>query len=490
MTDKLRKQSVMMGTVGVGVGEIVGLQNREQGRGQLSYLREGLFQADETTVQVRPIAMVATMAEEDGEEGVMELRRGQYTTRQAFSFKGGSNVGLLKPSMVVKQDGDRTEVVMQISLDDLKERLKLFGDEVRVVVSGGRGKQLELPLDPKAAVVEAGGVDVELFSEEETSIVSCGACRRVGDRSEMKRVDMRHHAAGHAFLSELPVSLCGFCGLDVGCSLVLKQGKLFSTCSLKLANFYYSKHEGPRTEALDKRLKLETEEEVAAATCEALRRSKPRPTVQNIPIPCPVDACGKTIWKHNIIAHLREKDHVLPVSVRATQWRRRGRAVLGELHELMSLGKRGGKSYDLREEALVQVEGKLAEVRTLLGGEGNKLGVRLSFCLEEVVWESKPALAKYHSTRGEHKERKSKPRGSGKGAGKGGLEQGGAGAAAAVQAEEDGEEEEQEEQEEQEEGEEGEEEAEGEDEGEEGAGTSRGKRRSAGPDAGSASKRR
>lgn len=57
--------------------------------------------------------------------------------------------------------------------------------------------------------------------EEKTSTVSCEACRRVGDRLEMKRPDMRHHAAGHAFLSDLPVSLCGFCGLDVGCSLVL-----------------------------------------------------------------------------------------------------------------------------------------------------------------------------------------------------------------------------------------------------------------------------
>ena len=90
-----------------------------------------------------------------------------------------------------------------------------------------------------------------------------------------------------------------------------------------LANFNYSKHEGARTQALDKRLKLETEDEAATATSDALRRSKPRPTVQNIPIPCPVAACGKTIWKHNITPHLLEKDHVLPVSVRATQWRRR-----------------------------------------------------------------------------------------------------------------------------------------------------------------------
>ena len=87
-----------MGTVGVGVGEIVGLQNREQGRGQLPYLREGLIQAAETTVEVRPIAVVATMAEEGGEEVVMELQRGIYTTKQAFSFKGGRFVSLHKPA--------------------------------------------------------------------------------------------------------------------------------------------------------------------------------------------------------------------------------------------------------------------------------------------------------------------------------------------------------------------------------------------------------
>jgi len=302
---------------------------------------------------------------------------------------------------------------------------------------------------------------------------------------------MRHHAAGHAFLSDLPVSLCGFCGLDVGCSLVVtEENKLLATCSLKLAGFSYSTLEGTRRAALEKRLKLEADAEVAAATSLGLRRSKPRPTVQNIPIPCPVDACKDTIWKHNIIPHLRQHDHAVPVSGRGQEWRRRGRAVLGELHKLISLGKRGGKSYDLREDTLVQVEEKLAEVRALLKGEGNKQGVRLSFCLEEVVWESKVALAKYHSTRGEFKERNSKPRGNGKGAGKGGAEQGGAGAAAAVQVEEDGEEEEEEEEEEEVEAE-GEDQREDQGEEEEGEDEGEGrKRRSRGRQAGPANKRR
>jgi len=54
------------------------------------------------------------------------------------------------------------------------------------------------------------------------------------------------------------------------------------------------------------------------------------------------------------------------------------------------------------------------------------------------MWESKAALAKYHSTRGQHKPRKIKQRGSGKGRR---SEQGRSGAAAVVEdyGEEEGE---------------------------------------------------
>ena len=133
------------------------------GRGKLPYLREGLIQAAEKTLEVRPIAVVATMAEERGEEVVMGLQRGIYTTKQAFSFKGGRFVSLHKPDMVMVEDGDRTEVTWQISLVDLKERLGLLGEEVRVVAGGGKGKELGVPLDPSAAVLEAGSVRMELF---------------------------------------------------------------------------------------------------------------------------------------------------------------------------------------------------------------------------------------------------------------------------------------------------------------------------------------
>ena len=105
------------------------------------------------------------MAEEGGEEVVMKLQRGIYTTKQAFSFRGDRFVSLHKPDMVMVEDGDRTEVTWQISLVDLKERLGLLGKEVRVVAGGGKGKELGVPLDPSAAVQEAGSVRMELFSE-------------------------------------------------------------------------------------------------------------------------------------------------------------------------------------------------------------------------------------------------------------------------------------------------------------------------------------
>jgi hypothetical protein len=91
-------------------------------------------------------------------------------------------VSLLKPDMVMVEDGDRTEATWQISLDHLKERLGLLGDEVRVIAGGGRGKELEVPLDPTASVLEAGGVRMELFSEEETEIVSCEPAMPPGER--------------------------------------------------------------------------------------------------------------------------------------------------------------------------------------------------------------------------------------------------------------------------------------------------------------------
>jgi len=80
------------------------------------------------------------------------LRRGHYTTTQVY----GRFVSLLKLDMVVIEDEDSTQAIMQIPLDHLKERLMLVGAKVRLLAGGRRGKHLEIQLDPKASVVEAG----------------------------------------------------------------------------------------------------------------------------------------------------------------------------------------------------------------------------------------------------------------------------------------------------------------------------------------------
>ncbi|GAB5035720.1 Hypothetical protein NocV09_02900280, partial [Nannochloropsis oceanica] len=72
-----------------------------------------------------------------------------------------------------------------------------------------------------------------------------------------------------------------------------------------------------------------------------------------------------------------------PVPCRGQEWRRRRRPVVVELHKLISLENWGGKPYDLGEETLTQVEGMLAEARTVLTAESNKQGVR---CLSAWRW--------------------------------------------------------------------------------------------------------
>jgi len=44
----------------------------------------------------------------DGEDGVVELERGHYTSKQAFLFKGGHFMSLLKPEMVVIEGENST----------------------------------------------------------------------------------------------------------------------------------------------------------------------------------------------------------------------------------------------------------------------------------------------------------------------------------------------------------------------------------------------
>jgi hypothetical protein len=434
-TDRALGMVTIKGVLGVGVGEIVGLQNKEQRGGRLPFLREDLFLAADTTVQVRPIQVAAVAAaEEEGEEGavaVLELRLEEYTTREPLTFQGGRLVGLLKPQVVQKVDGGRTRHIYQIDTSHVRERLALLAEEVRVLGTDGLHALECLPVEPKASVAQAGTVEVLLGREKDMKIVRCEACVRGNSSSQMERADLRLHAAGHLFLpsSSTPKSLCGFCGLELAqsrCSVEVKNGKLLSTCSFKLARLKYRMYAEEREVELKHRLALERESEVAAATNAGLGlggSKAGKAVVRNIPIPCPVPSCSSVIWKLNLIPHLLEGDHPLPVPGRAQRWRKRGRAVLNELQVLLTTSQRAQKTYALGEGALQDVAKKLEEVRELLAVEGGDLSATVSFCLEEVVRESQPALSKFYITRGDYKLRgKRKDKGKKKGKGGGGGE--------------------------------------------------------------------
>jgi hypothetical protein len=433
------------GTLGVGVGEIVGLQNKGEGKRRLPFLREGLFMAADTTVEVRPIkvAAVGTTEKEGVAEAVhvLELRLEEYTTPQPFSFKGGRHVGLFKADVVHKEDDmGGTEHVFQIDAHLLGERLALFAEEVRLLAGGGRAGLAELPIHSGACVELAGTVELALWKEKDTSVVRCEPCLRSRQSSDMLRAHLRQHAAGHLFLSPLPVSRCGFCGLEVaetGCGLALgADGKLRSTCSLTLAKFRYGQFAQEWQEALRQRLELGTEKEVADATKSRLRL--PKPTVRNIPIPCPIPGCSSTIWSYNFIPHFLEPGHPLPLPGRAQRFRKRGWVVLRELHKLIATSPRAPRTYALGEGVLVQVEEKLEEMRDLLAAGGQDLSRSVSFCLEELVRESQAALSKYYSTLGPYEARAGGKR---KGKCKGGGDDSSAAEAAAATAEEESEDE-------------------------------------------------
>ena len=497
-TDRSLGMVTIKGVLGVGVGEIVSLENKEQGGGRLPFLREDLFLAGDTTVQVRPIQVApVTAVEEEGEEGavaVLELRLEEYTTREPFTFRGGRLVGLLKPQVVQKVDGG-TQLVYQIDTSHLQERLALLAEEVRLLVNDGPHGVEGLPVERQAAVPQAGTVDVFLGKEKDEKTVRCEPCQRGLQVSEMERADLRLHAAGHLFLRAVSSSksLCGFCGLELAqsrCSVDVKDGKLLSTCSFKLARFKYRVYAEERERDLRQRLAMEGESEVAAATKLrlGLGGSKAgKAVVRNIPIPCPMPGCNSVIWKLNLIPHLLEGDHPLPMPGRAQHWLRRGRAVLKELQEVLTTSQRAHKTYALGEGVLQQVATKLEEVRDLLNMVGRDVSITVSFCLEEVVRESQPALAKHHATRGPFKERaprkdkgKKKGEGKDKGEGEGGGDEGGSGAVAEALGESN------EGSEDEEEGE-----GEGEGEGERGAagGQSNGKRPADGMGADSAGKK-
>ena len=179
----------------------------------MPFLREDLFLATDTTVQVRPIEVATvTAAGEEGEEGavaVLELRPEEYTTREPFTFRGGRLVGLLKPQVVQKVCGGRTQHIYQIDTSHVRERLALLAEEVRLLGINGLHALEGLPVEPKASVAQAGTVEVLLGRERDMKIVRCEASVRGNSSSQMERADMRLHAAGHLFLpsSSTPKSL-------------------------------------------------------------------------------------------------------------------------------------------------------------------------------------------------------------------------------------------------------------------------------------------
>jgi hypothetical protein len=202
---------------------------------------------------------------------------------------------------------------------------------VRLLGTDGLHGLEGLPVERQASVAQAGTVDVLLGKEKDMKIVRCEPCLRGSNCSEMERADLRLHAAGHLFLPSLssPKSLCGFCGLELAqsrCSVEVKDGKLLSTCSFKLARLKYRLYAQEREGELRRRLALEGGLAVAAATKVGLGlggSKAGKAVVRNIPIPCPMPGCSSVIWKLNLIPHLLDGEHPLPLSGRAQRWRSR-----------------------------------------------------------------------------------------------------------------------------------------------------------------------
>ena len=65
----------------------------------------------------------------------------------------------------------------------------------------------------------------------------------------------------------------------------------------------------------------------------------------------------------------------------------------------------------MKPEAVEEAAGLLGEVRGILRDQPNmEDGLRVAFCLEEIVSESKSAISYYHSKKGPHVNRKSAPK--------------------------------------------------------------------------------
>ena len=101
------------------------------------------------------------------------------------------------------------------------------------------------------------------------------------------------------------------------------------------------------------------------------------------------------------------------IDSRQISWRIQGKDLLLKLHNLMCspASPVRGRSQDLTPEAVEEAARLLGQVRKILRDQTNKEdGLRLAFCLEEIVSESKSAISNYHSKKGPHVPRKSVPR--------------------------------------------------------------------------------
>ena len=454
--------------MGVGVAEITTLQNKGVGKGLLACMPEAAFASAETVVEVRLLKVVGA----SGMQGVLELRRGHYITQKPLQLKGGQFIGLLKPDVVMEEvvvmdsDSDHEQqtkktAVMQIDVEHLEERADLFAQEVEGRLHGLKdGARLLPKADALRLLPEDVTRELVVRKEKDEAVLTCLLCSKKNERSEMARAAMRQHVAGHLLLGRRPVSGCGFCGVDLvegGCIVEVEGGVLLSNCSYRLSSFKYQPKNKEREDALAKWL-TESEESRAAATREALMGKGAQ--VLNFPIKCPVQACGKVIWKYNLIPHLLDTtngSHPVPGGSRCQPWRQRGKALLLKVHEIISSPTsrvHGRSSRDLKPEAAEEAAGLLGEVRRILRDQPNiEDGLRVAFCLEEIVSESKPAISYYHSKKGPHATRKSAPRtnrGSGRGSSteEGTADRASSAAAGGGDAGESGEEDEEEEEEE------------------------------------------
>ena len=165
---------------------------------------------------------------------------------------------------------------------------------------------------------------------------------------------------------------------------ILRNDEIWSNTTLTYSFYDF----GPYAGEADGFTAMTAEQQ--AATREALKGMGAQ--VLNFPIKCPVQACGKVIWKYNLIPHLLDTTngiHPVPGGSRCQPWRQRGKVLLLKVHEIISSPSsrvHGRSLRDLKPEAVEEAAGLLGEVRGILRDQTNmEDGLRVAFCLEEIV---------------------------------------------------------------------------------------------------------